>query len=144
MTRKIKNEYESWGLSINLEKTKYLCVGGTETNFQLENNEEIENCQAYKYLGVQIKQDGRDTDEIKERVGMGRRAMERLNGIWWHDQITRGRKVQIYNTIVKSILLYGAGSWRMAEADKRKILAVEMDALRRSCHQASRYPGERK
>ena len=73
MTRKIKDEYESWGLSINLEKTKYLCVGGTETNLQLENNEKIENFQAYKYLGVQIKWDGRDTDEIKETVCMGRR-----------------------------------------------------------------------
>lgn len=54
------------------------------------------------------------------------------------DQITRGRKVQIYNTIVKSILLYGAESWRMTEADKRKILAVERDALKRSCRESRR------
>ena len=38
-------------------------------------------CIRDRYLGVQIKQNGRDTDEIKERVGMERRAMKRLNSI---------------------------------------------------------------
>jgi hypothetical protein len=27
MARKLKEEYEKWRLSINLEKTKYVCVG---------------------------------------------------------------------------------------------------------------------
>ena len=30
--RKLKEEYEKWGLAINLEKTKYVCMGaGKET-----------------------------------------------------------------------------------------------------------------
>lgn len=33
-----KDTYESWGLSINLEKAKYLCLEGTETDLQLVNN----------------------------------------------------------------------------------------------------------
>ena len=27
MARKLKGEYEKWGLVINLEKTKYVCMG---------------------------------------------------------------------------------------------------------------------
>jgi hypothetical protein len=27
MTRKLQEEYEKWGLTINLEKTKYVCMG---------------------------------------------------------------------------------------------------------------------
>jgi glutamine cyclotransferase len=27
MGRKLKEEYEKWGLGINLEKTKYVCMG---------------------------------------------------------------------------------------------------------------------
>jgi C-terminal processing protease CtpA/Prc len=27
MARKLKEEYEKWGLAINLEKTKYVCIG---------------------------------------------------------------------------------------------------------------------
>ena len=33
MTRKLKEEYEKWGLTINLKKIKYLCMGeGKETS----------------------------------------------------------------------------------------------------------------
>ena len=31
MTRKLKGEYEKWGLTMNLEKTKYICIGGGKT-----------------------------------------------------------------------------------------------------------------
>ena len=27
MAQKLKEEYEKWGLTMNLEKTKYICIG---------------------------------------------------------------------------------------------------------------------
>lgn len=45
--------------------------------------------------------------------------------------------VQIYNTnnpIVNRVLLFVAESWRMTESDEKKIIAVEIDELRRSCN----------
>ena len=44
--------------------------------------------------------------------------------------ITRNRKKNIYSTIVKSILTYKLEAWRLTE-EKSKLLAVEMDTLRR-------------
>lgn len=123
---------------MNINKTKYLCIGGHETNLKLENNEEITAYNKYKYLGVELTNDGKDTEEIKQRVSQGRRTIKRLNGIWWHEEISRGRKKKIYDAIIKSILLYGAETWRLMEADKRKMTAVEMDALRRSCRVSRR------
>jgi len=38
----------------------------------------------------------------------------------------------IYNSIVKSVLIYGAETWSLYEDDRRRIDATEMDALRRS------------
>jgi hypothetical protein len=38
----------------------------------------------------------------------------------------------IYNSMVKSILIYGAEIWNLYEDDRRRINATEMDALRRS------------
>ena len=35
--------------------------------------------------------------------------------------------------IVKSILIYGANTWNLAESDKRKIMTVETDAVRTLC-----------
>jgi len=38
----------------------------------------------------------------------------------------------IYNSMVKSVLIYGAETWSLYEDDSRRINATEMDALRRS------------
>jgi len=40
--------------------------------------------------------------------------------------------LNIYNALIKSILLYGSETWRLTENDKRQVEATEMDALRRS------------
>jgi hypothetical protein len=51
MTRKLKETYKKWGLDMNLNKTKYLYIGGTHNNKeQLDKENEIELCQEYKYL----------------------------------------------------------------------------------------------
>ena len=52
MTRKLKETYEKWGLDMNLNKTKYLCIGETHSNLKLDKDSEIEFCQECKYLGV--------------------------------------------------------------------------------------------
>ena len=52
ITRKLKETYEKWGLHMNLNKTKYLCFGETDSNLKLDKDSEIEFCQEYKYLGV--------------------------------------------------------------------------------------------
>jgi len=46
--------------------------------------------------------------------------------------ITKNRKKMIYNSMVKSVLIYGAETWSLFEDDRRRINATEMDALRRS------------
>ena len=41
------------------------------------------------------------------------------------------RKLNIYNALIKSSLLYGSETWRLTENNKRRVEATEMDALRR-------------
>ena len=36
MARKLKEQYEEWGLTINLEKTKYICIGEGKEILKLE------------------------------------------------------------------------------------------------------------
>jgi len=46
--------------------------------------------------------------------------------------IRKERKLNIYNTLIKSSLLYGSKTWRLTENNKRWVEATEMDVLRRS------------
>ena len=36
MTRKLIEEYELWGLKLNVKKTKYMAIGDTPRDLQLE------------------------------------------------------------------------------------------------------------
>ena len=36
MTRKLIDEYELWGLKLNVKKTKYMAIGDTSRDLQLE------------------------------------------------------------------------------------------------------------
>jgi hypothetical protein len=55
-----------------------------------------------------------------------------FNGILWSKYIRKERKLNIYNALIKSSLLYGSETWRLTENDKRRVEATEMDAQRRS------------
>ena len=60
-------------LQQHLNKTKYLCVGGTRNNLKLDKDNEIEFCQEYKYLGVIFYTSGTDDKESRSRVIQARK-----------------------------------------------------------------------
>jgi hypothetical protein len=55
-----------------------------------------------------------------------------MHGILWSKDIRKERKLNIYNALIKSSLLYGSETWRLTENNKRRVEATEMDGLRTS------------
>jgi hypothetical protein len=55
-----------------------------------------------------------------------------LNRILWSKNKRKERKLNVFNAVIKSSLLYGSETWRLTENNKRWVEATEMDALRRS------------
>jgi hypothetical protein len=49
-----------------------------------------------------------------------------------HKDITKNRKLYIYQTIIQNILMYGAEVWQIPTKEINKFLSTEMDVLRRS------------
>jgi len=94
MTCKLKETYEKWGLDMNLNKTKYLCMGGTQNNLKLDKDNEIEFCQEYNYLGVIFDTSGTHDKEIRSRVMQARKCVACLNGILWSKDIRKERKLK--------------------------------------------------
>jgi hypothetical protein len=59
MTRKLIDEYELWGLKLNVKKTKYMAIGDTSRDLQLEDRKEtISHVSETTYLRVRITKDG--------------------------------------------------------------------------------------
>lgn len=80
---------------------------------------------------------GTDYTEIRERITKARNAIRCLNGVLRSKEIGKTRKLRICDAIIKSTLIYGSETWRLTEANKRKIEAVEIKALRRSVRTSS-------
>jgi hypothetical protein len=98
----------------------------------VENGGIITGCTEYKYLGSICTKDERDTKNIGHRVTQERKIIGALNGLWWSKDITKNRKKMIYNSMVKSVLIYGAETWSLCEDERRRSNGTEMYALRLS------------
>jgi hypothetical protein len=55
---------------------------------------------------IHVKIYGRYTKNACHRVTQARKIIGTLNGVWWLNNITRNRKKMIYNSMVKSVLMY--------------------------------------
>jgi hypothetical protein len=118
MTSKLKEIYEKCGLDMNLNKTNYLYIGETHNNLKLDQDNKIEFCQEYKYLGVIIDNSGTDNKEIRSRVIQARKSTSCLNGVLWSKDIRKERKLNICNALIKSSVLNGSETWRLTEKNK--------------------------
>jgi hypothetical protein len=58
MARKLKEEHEKWGFTMNLEKTKYICIGEEKESLKFDSGEEIKPITECTYLGTKIDQTG--------------------------------------------------------------------------------------
>jgi hypothetical protein len=99
---------------------------------KLYEDNEIEFCQEHEYLGVIFDTSGTDGKDIRSRVIQARKCIACLNGILWSEDTRKERKLNIYNALIKSSLLYGSETWRLTENNKRRVEATELDAVRRS------------
>jgi hypothetical protein len=115
---------------MNIAKTKYMALGYDTNYLEVGNGDIITGCAEYKYLGSVSTKDGRDNKNIRQRVTKARKKIDALNGIWWSTDITKNGKKIMYNSTVKSVLIYGAETWILYEEDRRRINGTEMDALR--------------
>ena len=95
MARKLKEELKKWGLAINLEKTKHVCMGERKEILKFNCGEEIKPYTECNYLSKQIDQLGDNIKEIKHRICQKRKVINILSSIWWHKNITKNRMLYI-------------------------------------------------
>jgi pullulanase/glycogen debranching enzyme len=83
-------------------------------------------------LGSIVQDNGSSDLEIEKSISETRRVISMLNSILWSRNILHGTKLTVYNATVKSTLTYGAETWTVKQKHRNKLLATEMDYLRRS------------
>lgn len=121
----------SAGLKINVGKTKSMAINpGRPVEFTVDGNP-IECVTAFPYLGSNIAPDGGARDDVDLRITKARAAFASLNKIWRSSQLTRSTKLRIFNSNVKSVLLYGCETWLVSRVICRKLQTFVNRCLRR-------------
>ena len=94
------------------------------------NNTPLKQVEDFIYLGGKISQKGSCTD-VKYRIGKALGAMQNLNDIWKSKDISTSKKIQLYKTLIPSLLMYGSETWTLKKEDENRLLVFEVTCLRK-------------
>ncbi|VDP50626.1 unnamed protein product [Schistosoma curassoni] len=119
----------SLGLNIHKGKTKVLKYNTKNIKPITLDEKTLENGESFTYLGSIIDEQGGSNANVKTRIDKARTASLQLKNIWNSKQLSTNIKVTIFNTNVKTVLLYGAETWgtNTTTIKKPHILMSTMD-----------------
>lgn len=132
LTNRLARSAGAYGMEISSEKSKVMVNSANNTPAEISmNGQQLEEVDAFKYLGATLTKDGRSTTEIKTRLSIAMAAMAKLIKIWRSNDISFPTKMKLYKALVLSILLYGCESWTMTAETTRKVQTFETKCFRR-------------
>lgn len=77
--------------------------------------------EAFTYLSSIIDRQGGTDADVRARFGKARAAYLQLKNIWSSKVVLTRTKIRLFNSNVKSVLLYGAETWRTTKTTIRKV-----------------------
>ncbi|XP_076472614.1 uncharacterized protein LOC143302013 [Babylonia areolata] len=95
------------------------------------NGQELEEVEAFKYLGATLTKDGRSNTEVKIRLATATSAMAKLDKIWRSRSVSLAIKLKLYRSLMLAVLLYGCESWTLSAALEKRIQAFAMKCYRK-------------
>ncbi|VDP67546.1 unnamed protein product [Schistosoma curassoni] len=114
-------------LNIHKVKSKIIRYKTACNNPITHDGEALEDVENFTYLG---NISGSDAD-VKAWIGRATAAYLQLKNIWNSKQLSTNAKVRIFNTNVKTVLLYRAETWRTTKAIIQKIQVFINSCLRK-------------
>ena len=80
----------------------------------------------FVYLGGTISsKEGSDVD-VQRRITLARGIFHALNKVWISKDLKKATKIEVFETLVLSVLLYNSETWNMKATSKRRIRVFEM------------------
>lgn len=127
----LQEEARIAGLRINVPKTKDIRIRArNQTAFEI-NGTKIETVNEFCYLGSIIAESGGADADVESRIRKAKGAFALLNSVWKSSVLSRNLKLRIFNSNVKSVLLYGCETWKVTASLTNKIQVFINGCLRK-------------
>ena len=118
----VKEESETVGLKLNIQKTKMM-ASGPITSWEI-GGKTVETVADLIFLGSKIAADGDCSHEIKRRLLLGRKVLTNLDSILKSLDITLPTKVCLVKAIVFPVVMYGCESWTVKKAEAEELMLL--------------------
>ena len=116
LLRKVKEESETVGLKLNIQKTN-ITASGPITSWQID-GETVETVSDFILRGSKIIADGDCSHEIKRLLLLGRKVTSNLDSILKSKDITLPTKVHPVKAMVFPVVMYECESWTVKKAER--------------------------
>ena len=128
---KVKEESETVGLNLNIQKTKIM-ASGSITSWQIMGKQWKQWLTLFIYFfDSKITADGDCSHEIKRCLLLGRKIMTNLDCILKSREITLPKKVCLVKAMVFPTVMHGCESWTKRKAECQRTDAFELWCWRR-------------
>jgi hypothetical protein len=115
-----------YGMEMNVEKTKVMRMSRPPFPVKLMiDQKQLENVEAFKYLGSMLTNDGRCTCEIKSRIAMAKAGFNKKRALFASKMDLELRK-KLVKCYFWSTALYGAETWTLRAIDQKHLQSFEM------------------
>ena len=112
---KVKEEGETVGLKLNIQKTKIM-ASGPITSWEID-GETVETVSDFIFAGSKITADYDCSHEIKRHLLLGRKVMTNLDSIFKSRDISLSTTVHLVKAMVFPVVMYGCESWTVRKAE---------------------------
>ena len=92
---------------------------------------QLEEVSTFPYLGSVVDELGGRGADIKARMSKARNAFVSLGKVWKDRSITTKTKCRLFNSNVKSMLLYGCETWKLTKFPLTKLQTFVNTCLRK-------------
>ena len=92
---------------------------------------ELENVEAFKYLGPFVSLQHGDLREITVKLAEWRQKFASFQKLWKSKQLSIPLKCKLYRVLVLSVVLYSSVTWTMNKSTQRKLESFHTSCLRR-------------
>ncbi|XP_060786154.1 uncharacterized protein LOC132891976 [Neoarius graeffei] len=128
-----------FGLTINTKKTEVLhqpAPGQLYIEPQITTGGELlTTCEKFVYLGSTLSHSVHINQEVSCRISKASAAFGRLqSSVWDHHRISLSTKLQVYQAIVITSLLYGCEMWTVYSRHAKQLNRFHMCCLRKVMH----------
>ena len=127
---RVAEEAKKTGLQINIGKTEVMRINNRQEDPVKLDQKDIKEVDKFVYLGSVVSKDGGADEDIKCRINKARYTFNTLRPIWRSTSLSLFNKIRIFNTNVKSVLLYGSETWRTTKTNMHKLQAFTNRCLR--------------